>query len=88
MQGPQISNVRAVPGTRHTTVDVAIGIGTTFTNFFPDYGNFVGTVMDLDQSSGWYLVQYSDGDSEHLDPVQFKITAEIAMVINSWMPVE
>ena len=54
--------------TRGPPVDIEIG--TTFTKFFPGYGNFLGIVMSQDKSSGWYLVQYSDGDSEQLEPVE------------------
>ena len=44
--------------------------GTKFTKYFPGYGNFIGTVTGRDQASGWYTVQYPDGDEEQLDPLE------------------
>ena len=45
-------------------------IGTTLTKFFPGHGNFIGTVTARDLRSGWYTVQYHDGDEEELDALE------------------
>jgi len=49
-----------------------VPVGTTFKKDFGEHGFFVGTVKAFKEDTGWYSVQYPDGDGEDLRWDQLK----------------